>query len=144
MRACLVPGLHWSLWVLRSMCPKQIGGSALSAEVGQTNGTSLRGLPFSLSFHQALICSDPQLMLDTIALKLATFVGLTEARYEREALDGLPRAIRFLVCFWCAHLARIEARDRSVESTGYTEHMLRPQAGRRADPWPGRRGLAWR
>src|SRR5262245_43029411 len=31
-----------------------------------------------------------------------------------------------------------------VESTGYTEHMLRPHAGPRADRLSGRPGLAWR
>jgi hypothetical protein len=31
-----------------------------------------------------------------------------------------------------------------VESTGYTEHMPRPHASRRADRLPGRRGLAGR
>lgn len=53
-------------------------------------------------------------------------VGRTEARYESEALDGLPRAIQFLVWFWYARLACIEACDRSASGIdGYTEHMVR-------------------
>src|SRR5262245_11474528 len=50
--------------------------------------------------------------------------------------------------FWSGSGTRlacpIEACDRSqVESTGCTEHMLRPAWGRNVDPVPGRWWLAW-
>jgi hypothetical protein len=67
-------------WPLRAMCPTQTGRTALRAEVGRTNGTSLSDEVGKWGRWEAIHLSQ----LDGFCLKLVPFVRYTELSLCRD------------------------------------------------------------